>query len=60
MCKGMAKLAGADTTLFGDVDLATGGVTALTPGFLTEDKETSGVIDVTDFLDRKDEKSTAC
>jgi hypothetical protein len=52
----MARLAGADTTLFGDGNLATGGVTAPTPGFLTKDEETSGVIDVTDLLDREDDK----
>jgi hypothetical protein len=43
----MIKLAGFDTALFGDIGVA---------GSITKDEETSGVIDVTDILDRDDEK----
>jgi hypothetical protein len=49
----MVKLAGADTTLFGDIDPATG---IVTPAAITQDEETSGVIDVTELLDREDDK----
>jgi hypothetical protein len=41
----LVKLAGFDQTLFGDVGLA---------GSITKDEETSGVIDVTEILDRHD------
>ena len=41
----MLKLAGFDKALFGDIGLN---------GSLTKDEETSGVIDVTDILDRDD------
>jgi hypothetical protein len=50
----MVKLAGVDTTLFGDIDPVTG---AVTTGTITKDEETSGVIDVTELLDREDDKS---
>ena len=43
----LVKLAGFDPALFGDI-----GVT----GTLTKDEETSGVIDVTEILDREDDR----
>jgi hypothetical protein len=52
----MVKLAGFDTALFGDIDPLTGSVST---GTITKDEETSGVIDVTDLLDREDDKSYA-
>lgn len=41
------KLAGHDPALFGDIGVK---------GFLTKDEETSGVIDITDILDREDDR----
>jgi len=43
----LIKLAGFDTALFGDIGLA---------GSITKDEESSGVIDITDVLDRDDAK----
>lgn len=42
----MTKLAGFDPQLFGDIGIR---------GALTKDEETSGVIDITDILDREDD-----
>ena len=42
----MVKIAGFDTNLFGDIGLV---------GELTKDEETSGVIDITEILDREDD-----
>jgi hypothetical protein len=50
----MIKLAGFDVALFGDIDPVTG---AVTTGSITKDEETSGVIDVTELLDREDDKT---
>ncbi|HET7832771.1 MAG TPA: alkaline phosphatase PhoX [Gallionella sp.] len=44
----MVKLAGFDPALFGDIGLT---------GSITKDEETSGVIDITDILDRDDAKT---
>jgi hypothetical protein len=52
----MVKLAGADVALFGEIDPATG---LVTKGSITADEETSGVIDVTDLLDREDDRTYA-
>jgi hypothetical protein len=43
----LVKLAGFDSALFGDIGVV---------GSITKDEETSGVIDVTDILDRDDDK----
>jgi hypothetical protein len=45
----MVKLAGFDRELFGDIGYAPATQ-------LTKDEETSGVIDVTEILDREDDK----
>jgi hypothetical protein len=42
----MVKLAGVDPALFGDIGLA---------GSITKDEETSGIIDITEILDREDD-----
>jgi hypothetical protein len=52
----LVKLAGADVALFGDIDPATG---AVTKGSITADEEISGGIDVTELLDREDDKTYA-
>jgi len=44
----MTKIAGVDSALFGDLTLT---------GAYTKDEETSGVIDITDILDRDDDKA---
>jgi hypothetical protein len=49
----LVKLAGFDPVLFGDIDPVTHVVTA---GTIIKDEETSGVIDVTELLDRDDDK----
>jgi hypothetical protein len=50
----MIKQAGFDVALFGYIDPVTG---AVTTGSITKDEETSGVIDVTELLDREDDKT---
>jgi hypothetical protein len=50
----LVKLAGADAALFGDIDPTTG---VISPATITQDEETSGVIDVTELLDREDDKT---
>jgi hypothetical protein len=50
----LVKLAGADAALFGDIDPATG---VVSPATITQDEETSGAIDVTELLDREDDKT---
>ncbi len=42
----MVKIAGVDTKLFGDINVV---------GAYTKDEETSGIIDITDILDREDD-----
>jgi hypothetical protein len=49
----LVKLAGFDPVLFGNIDPVTH---VVTPAAITNDEETSGVIDVTELLDREDDK----
>jgi hypothetical protein len=50
----LIKLAGADTALFGDINPSNGTVS---PASITVDEEISGAIDVTELLDREDDKT---